>query len=225
MSTDSRDSGAQPGSFIRPDPVRGQLGDIGYARHWEHTHQMVVDPVAYRAGYVDLLVLDSLLPDGYRLLDVGCGTAGYHRLLRRHGLIHGIDPIPEMIEAANRFKDGFGITHATYSCTAFETFDPIERFDAVRLVGTFGWYTSWYGQQHILYKVSKILNNDGIAIVSHVPPANILMTIKAAVALGRTIIFPEKRLQNMASKAGLSAMFVIRYPHANILLLRKTGID
>lgn len=190
--------------FVRPDPARGLIGDAGYAARWAQAHRDVADPVAYRSGYVDLLTLDALMSEGYRLLDVGCGTAGYHRLLARHGSLVGIDPIPEMIETADRFRGEFDVRGAKYLRSTFEEFESTEPFDAIRLTGVYGWYLSWHRRGAVLEKAFRLLKPSGIVLLSYLPPRTLFGVAKAALAPARTKLIFRRRFLAMVTAAGLS---------------------
>lgn len=210
-------------TFVRPDPAAGQRGDAAYADHWSKSHEAISDPIGYRAGYIDVLALDALLPEGYRLLDVGCGTAGYHRLLTRHGHVHGIDFMPEMIVAAEKFKREFGIRNAHYTCTAFEDFEDELGYDAVRMPGVYGWYRPWHGQQKILDRIGALLNPSGIAVLSYVPPTTAIMLAKTIVAPQRTVVIRRAHFERMVRRAGMTALFDIKLAHVTVMFARKVG--
>ncbi len=207
--------------IVKPDPARGTLGDANYARHWAESHENIADMEAYCASLADVLLLDSLLPDGYRLLDVGCGTGGYHRLLSDRGHVHGIDPIPEMIVEAERFAREAGLSGASYQRATFEDFAADGLFDAVRMVGIYGWYLPWHGRQGALDRVRDLLVPGGIALLSFVPAIGLTRQLKVALAPGRTVVIPERRFVRMARRAGLAPMFSLRQPHVDLMFLRK----
>ncbi len=209
--------------FVRPDPAKGQLGDAAYAQHWKAAHQGTADTFDYHSDYLDLLVLDALLKEGYSLLDVGCGTAGYHRLIKRHGSVHGIDVMPEMIEAAEEFKATFGLRDARYTCGRFEDLDSGARYDAIRMPGIYGWYRPWHGQMAILHDLRKKLNSGGTVVVSYVPPATIAQWAKTMLAPHRTVVIPRERFLSMAGKAGFSLEFEIRRRHSVVAFLRAAA--
>ena len=157
--------------FTRPDPARGRPGDAAYAKMYSDSHRAIADEVAYRVGYLDILMIDGLLPDGYSLLDVGCGTAGYHRLATRAGAILGLDLTPAMIGEAERLRAETGQTHRRYVCGAFESTSFGEQFDAIRFAGIYGWYRPWHGAQPVLARVAALLRPSGVAVLSYTPPA------------------------------------------------------
>jgi SAM-dependent methyltransferase len=203
--------------------VRGRIGDAGYAERWAQAHQDVADPVAYRGGYADLLMLNALMPEGYSLLDVGCGTAGYHHLLGRAGEVIGIDPIPEMIAAAERFRAKHRIDRAIYACSTFEDFEPHRGLDAIRLTGVYGWYMPWRGKAAVLEKTFRLLNPSGIALLSYVAPATPLQAAKAILAPARTVVTFRRQILGMVRSAGLAAMLEVRTSSSAVLFARKPG--
>ncbi len=208
-------------AFIRPDPARGRPGDAAYAKMYATSHRAVADDLAYRAGYLDILTIDGLLPDGYCLLDVGCGTGGYHRLAIRAGAIVGLDLTPAMIAEAERLRAETGQTHRRYVCGAFETTSFPERFDAIRFAGIYGWYRPWHGAQDILARLSALLRPDGIAVLSYTPPRTPVQALKAVLAPSRTVLIFRRRFLAMLRAAGLAPLCEIRLPHTVLTVARK----
>ena len=193
-------------NFVRPDPVKDRRGDAAYADHWKKSHEAISDPLGYRADYIDIIALDGLLPEGYRLLDVGCGTAGYHRLLTRHSHVHGIYFMPEMIEVAGKFSVDFGLRDAFYTCCTLEEFESDERYDAIRMPGVYGWYRTWHGQQKILDKLRNLLRPGGIAVVSYVSPSSPIHWAKTLLLPARTVVIPRSKFLGMAAMAGFGTI-------------------
>ncbi len=204
--------------MVRPDPRTGRLGDSTYAETYARSHDVDIDSFDYRTDYAELLLLDGLSPEGYSLLDVGCGTAGYHRLLKRQGRVHGIDPIPEMIAHANRFKTESGIRGAEYSCCTFEDFTSTEQYDAIDLRGVYGWYMPWRGKAAILAKVRDLLKPGGLVALSYVPPRSPLSLAKAILFPGRTVLIPRTRFLRMVRAARLVPKFEIRECLSTVLI-------
>src|SRR6266508_3703719 len=86
-----------------------------------------------RASYQALIAAAGVRP-GQRVLDVGCGTGYFARLLARavgpDGLVVGIDPSPEMIAYARRKTGRAG--NAQFQVGTAEALDvPAEQFDVV----------------------------------------------------------------------------------------------
>ena len=133
----------------------------------------------------------------------------------------GIDPIPEMISAADRFKEEFSVHNSLYACMTFEEFEAIEKLDAIRLTGVYGWYQSWYVNVGILAKAFRLLNPTGIVVLSYVPPISPIMVAKAMLAKARTVVIFRRRFLAMVRASGFIPMFEIRLPHTTILYARK----
>lgn len=207
--------------FVRPDPEKGRIGDANYAAYWAKAHDASADDLDYRNAYADLLLLDGLLPLGYSLLDVGCGTAGYHRLLRRQGRVLGVDPIPEMMDTANRFKAEFDIRGAEYRCCTFEELSLSERYDGIHMRGVFGWYIPWHGQAAVLRKVRELLNPSGVAVLSYVPPESPFGLAKALLVPGKTVVITRSRFLRMVRGVGLSVLFEIKTPDAALVFAAR----
>lgn len=208
-------------AFTRPDPARGRPGDAAYARMYSDSHHAVADEVAYRAGYLDILTIDALLPDGYSLLDVGCGTAGYHRLATRAGAILGLDLTPAMIEEAERLRAETGQTHRRYVCGAFETASFPEPFDAIRFSGIYGWYRPWHGAQPVLARLAALLRPGGVVVLSYMPPQMPLQGLKALLAPSRIVLIFRGRFLAMLAASGLAPLCEIRLAHTVLLFARK----
>jgi ubiquinone/menaquinone biosynthesis C-methylase UbiE len=86
-----------------------------------------------RATFQSLIAAAGVQP-GQRVLDVGCGTGYFARLLARavgpEGLVVGIDPSPEMITYASR-KAG-RVRNCQFRVGTAESLDlPAEHFDVV----------------------------------------------------------------------------------------------
>lgn len=209
------------GDMIRPDPLHGQVGDARYAEHYARSHEVGADTLAYRTDYVDILTLDGLMPEGYSLLDIGCGTGGYHALLTRYGRVHGIDPIPEMIAIANRFQAESGSQGCRYTCATFEDMPDTERYDAIRARGVYGWYFPWYGRAVVLDKIAALLKPSGIAVVSYVPPPSIWGMAKALLAPRKTVVIFRGRFLAMLRNAGLEPLFELRVTNNTVVFAHK----
>jgi ubiquinone/menaquinone biosynthesis C-methylase UbiE len=86
-----------------------------------------------RATFQALVAAAGVQP-GQRVLDVGCGTGYFARLLARavgpDGLVVGIDPSPEMVAYASRKAAGVG--NCRFQVGTGESLDfPAEHFDLV----------------------------------------------------------------------------------------------
>lgn len=205
----------------RPDPATGIEGDAGYAEHYVRFHEQTrVDP-ALRIEYAEIVMIDAFLDDGYSLLDVGCGTAGFHRLLRRHGHVVGIDFSQEMITAAKDLAQRYGLRDCEYVASTFEAYRPDRQFDAISFAGIYGWYRSWRGGQGVLDRLAGMLAPGGLVVLSYVPPSGIVQWLKSLLLAGRTTLIPEREFRAMLAKAGLAPVLTLAKPHTRICFARK----
>lgn len=209
------------GDMIQPNPLRGQVGDARYAEHYARSHQVDANSLAYRSDYIDILTLDELMAEGYSLLDIGCGTGGYHGLLARYGRVHGIDPIPEMIAIADRLRVESRLRGCQYTCATFEDLPDSERYDAIRARGVYGWYFPWCGRASVLDKIAALLKPSGIAVVSYVPPRSPLGVAKALFAPRKTVVIFRRRFLAMLRKVGLEPLFELRLANNTVVFAHK----
>ena len=166
-------------------------------------------------------MLDGLLPAGYTLLDVGCGTGGYHRLLRNYGRIVGLDFSREMITLANDLKVRHGLAGVEYRAERFEGYQADAPFDIVNLVGVYGWYVPWHGHSHILHLVTGMLKQDGVACFAYVPPRSVLGFVKSLIFPGKTVNVRKTVIYKMLKAAGFSPLLELGYPHATVVIAKK----
>lgn len=207
--------------LTRPDPAQGVEADRGYADAYTSSHAVEKDSPQYRLRYAWHLLIDGALPAGYSLLDVGCGTGGYHRLLQRHGHIVGLDFSQEMIQAANGLKRANGLQNIEYVAGKFEDYRPTVRFDVLSLVGVFGWYVPWRGRADILARTADLLKPGGLACVSYVPPRSPLAWAKAVFFPGATVNIRKAGFYRMLQAAGFVPVLEMAYPHATVVVARK----
>ena len=207
----------------QPDPKRNIEGDAGYARHYVATHEQTTVGLPYRLEYSDLCILDSLLDEGYALLDVGCGTAGYHRLLKRHGRVVGLDFSSEMIAAAKELAVRFETRNCDYVAGTWEDYRPPEPFDGIAFASIYGWYRSWRGAQDVMNRLAGMLKPDGLLILSYVHPTTPFNWLKAWCLGERTMCLPESEFRAMLAKAGLKEVLTLNKPHTRVCFAQKTA--
>lgn len=210
------------GLIDRPDPGSGKEAGCTYARLYENSHATHNDSPMYRLGYAWYLLLDRILPNSYSLLDVGCGTGGYHRLLKNSGKIVGLDFSREMIAVANEFRIRNNVMNAEYCAQKFEDYQTTSTFDVVSLVGVYGSYVPWHGREDILSSTRSLLNPNGIACFSYVPPRSLTGLVKSALFRRKTVNLRKSTFHRMLTSAGFSPLIELVYPHAAIVIARKT---
>jgi 2-polyprenyl-3-methyl-5-hydroxy-6-metoxy-1,4-benzoquinol methylase len=216
-----RSSNREGVAMKRPDPVARTEADKGYADHYARSHEDVDPDPSYRLKYCEIAMLDAFLDEGYALLDVGCGTAGYHKLLRRHGSVVGLDFSRSMIDAAIELAQRQGMRDAIYLAGRFEDYEPDRKFDGISFAGIYGWYRSWRGAQDIMNRLAAMLNPGGLVILSHVPPRGAAGTLKSWAMGGRTVLLPESEFSKMLGASGLTEVLTLSKPHTRICFARK----
>ena len=205
----------------RPDPRRQREASARYAEIKAQSHRGLGDEIAYRSGYLDLLVVDRLM-NGYTMLDVGCGTGGYLRLAQNCAHITAIDFSGTMIEKALELEEELGLTRVTFLHKSFEDFEASSaQFDVVRMGGVVGWYKPWIGNEDALAKARDMTKDGGIVVATYVRPGTIAHAVKAALFPGRTVLISKRRFLGIAAAAKLRHLFSIETPHASLAFLQK----
>lgn len=207
--------------LTRPDPAQGVEADRGYADIYASSHAVEKDSPQYRLRYAWYLLIDGALPAGYSLLDVGCGTGGYHRLLKRHGYIVGLDFSQEMVQVANALKLANDLKNIEYVTGKFEDYRSTTRFDVLSLVGVFGWYVPWRGRADILRRTADLLKPGGLACVSYVPPRSLLAWAKTVFFPGATVNIRKASFYRALQAAGFVPVLEMDYPHATVVFAQK----
>ena len=198
--------------------MQNDPGSKGYADHYVSTHVGESDIFTYKLGYLDVLLIDALF-EQYTMLDVGCGTGGYYRLLRNYRHITGLDFSPHMINAATQLTTDQNIERVDFLCGRFDDFDPGQkRYDVVRCI-VVGWYEPW--SMSSLKRVHGLLNQHGVGIFCAIPPDSLVKWLKYLLLGGWTKIISRKKARAMLSKAGLKELFTVELPHAVLIFAQK----
>ncbi len=111
----------------------------------------------YRESYLPYLVLDRLL-ENYSLLEIGCGTAGYIKLLPNLNHFTGIDWSQKMVDAAKKLNPKH-----EFMRTLFKDYQTEKRFDAIIDFAT-GIYDR--PDQKNIDKIFALLEPKGVAVVA-----------------------------------------------------------
>ena len=109
---------------------------------------------------IDFILAQLALPDGARVLDVGCGFGRHSIELARRGFaVTGIDPSAAMIDAARERDEGDLVNFEVISAEKYTTSDP---FDAVIcLFTTLGQITGESDNVELLLSIGDALKPDG----------------------------------------------------------------
>lgn len=192
---------------FRPDPTKGVEAAATYAENYASSHRER-PTFDYRCGYICSVLIDALLTD-YILLEVGCGTGGYFRLLRNYKKIIGLEFSKAMIDQGRELASELGLKRIEFVHEKFENYDAPELIDAVNLAGVIGCYVPWVGNENLLYKARAMLRPRGLAVLSFVKPRNWLQSLKAILFPRHTILMHETRFLRKVEKAGLKALFLV----------------
>jgi SAM-dependent methyltransferase len=212
---------ASPLDLDRPDPMSGRQASKAYAAHYAAHHRAAGNTFDARLLDCDLVLLDGLLRD-YKLLDVGCATGGYLRLLKNHAQVTGLDFSAPTIEQARELQKEFGIERVEYVVSKFEDFDSDpESFDAIRLRGTFGAYQPWPASLVAIDKARTLLKAGGIVIASHFEPPNLAHRIKARLRPTTTLAITRRDFEKLWTARGFEFLFDIRLPYAVVTFWRQ----
>jgi hypothetical protein len=103
----------------------------------------------------------------------------------------------------------FALPRVTFECCRYENYAPDRQFEAVRLVGVFGWYVPWPGNDDALRRARGLLIDEGILIATYVPPRNLFHWFKSLVFPRRTIVVSARRFKAIAHSAGFDYLFSI----------------
>jgi SAM-dependent methyltransferase len=192
---------------FKPDPTKGIEASATYAENYAISHRGR-PTFDYRCGYICSVLIDALLTD-YILLEVGCGTGGYFRLLRNYKKIIGLDFSKAMIDQGRELANELGLKRIEFVHEKFENYDAPELIDAINLAGVIGWYVPWVGNEHLLYKARVMLRPCGLAVFSFVKPRNWPQSIKAILFPRHTILMHEAPFLRKVEKAGLKVLFLV----------------
>ena len=163
----------------------------------------------YRLSYGYWFLVDSLMQN-YSLLDVGCGTGGFYRLLSHHKSILGIDIMPEMIQQAHSLNEISKVANSSFQCVDFKNLEVSQKFDIISLSGVYGWYVSWLKSEWALQKAVSLLKNGGLLVVSHVSPTTVFEYLKYLFLRSKTIVIPEDRIVIMAKRSNLKLVLSLK---------------
>jgi ubiquinone/menaquinone biosynthesis C-methylase UbiE len=79
-----------------------QEANKAYAEHYKTFHRKFKNTSSYSIGFLYLSILDKIFLKKYNLLDVGCGSGIFYRLLNNYKSILGLDFSKTMIELAEK---------------------------------------------------------------------------------------------------------------------------
>ena len=197
-------------------PKFGQDCSDEYVESYRQSH-LAPETEKYRLGYLPFMMIDDLLRD-YSLLDVGCGTAGYYRLLRNAATITGVDYSEKMLAAARELTGRYDVSGCTFVKSDFERFDTDDRFDAVRL-GVYGTYEPF--DQSVFRRVHGLLNDGGIAVFANATPRSAREHVSSLVRRS-PIRRSNRSFERLVSgSCALTSIFKLSHGHRTHYFFRK----
>ena len=107
----------------------------------------------------------------------------------------------------------------------FEDFPVGQAFDAISLIGVYGWYLPWIGNEAMLSRATAHLRDGGIAVFSYVRPKTAFEYLKNLLLPGRTVLIRPSQFYRRLAAASLTRLLEIELPHAVIVLARKGGAE
>jgi 2-polyprenyl-3-methyl-5-hydroxy-6-metoxy-1,4-benzoquinol methylase len=165
---------------------------------------------------MELGAMMGLMPQGGRLLDMGCGTGWTSVLFAKKGFhVVGQDLVPEAVEAGRRLKAQNGIEHLEFISGDYESLTFNEEFDVVVF---FDCLHHAVDEVSALRSAYRALKPGGICITSE--PGRGHARRSAAVAAEFDVterdMHPAK-IKRAAKKVGFSSASV--HPHAQYLYI------
>lgn len=120
---------------------------------------------AARFHYQNLAPDIRSLPDGARVLEIGCGAAILITMLRKENpniQLDGIEPLADGFDNISALLDHFQKQGAQVIRTTYEDFEPVERYDLVYLVNVLEHLPNW---RHFLRTLPRFLKPGGRCLV------------------------------------------------------------
>ena len=149
----------------------------------------------YKLGYLQFKIVDSLF-DSYTLLDIGCGTAGYYRILNNYKKIVGIDYSKKMLEAADELAVENEVHNCKFQQTIFEKYNTDATFDVIR----FGVYSTYEPVKlEVIQKAYDLLKTGEILVISNQSPKGFCQCVNAFLQNGH-IYMSAFQFYNLISK-------------------------
>ena len=152
----------------------------------------VSDDIRYRESYVPYMVLDRLM-DKYDLLEIGCGTAGYIKLLPNLKHFVGIDWSGKMVDAAKLLNP-----QHEFIQVLFDDYKTEHKFDAI-IDSVTGIYDR--PKQKNIDKIFSLLKDGGIAVISvRSPKISLKEKCGDIVRRRESLKVPEMEMHRMFAK-------------------------
>jgi ubiquinone/menaquinone biosynthesis C-methylase UbiE len=167
-----RSEGTAAGSYAQPmasDEARGvtvhrEQAGLFESRYEQFERDPYFDSFTYSRLKLEQVLTGYLdtLPDGARLLDVGCGTGNLLGRLGGRFRCAGCDPAAEMLERARAASPGADLRQASAEALPYED----EQFDAALLIEVVRYLDD---PRPALRELARVLRPGGLALVTFAP--------------------------------------------------------
>ncbi|MFA6171575.1 MAG: methyltransferase domain-containing protein [Patescibacteria group bacterium] len=189
-----------------------------YVAGYKDTHLKPIN-FDYKLGYLFFLITDTLL-DNYRLLDIGCGTAGYYRLAKNLKELVGLDYSKRMIATANELNALNKPYKSEFINSTFDQYNAVKKFDAI-LDNVSGNYLPHSVVR--LKKIAEALNNNGLCVFHIQPPAGLKERLGILIKNRASYKITEKKFLSMVKENGcLTTIFSYKKRDRITFFLKKS---
>jgi SAM-dependent methyltransferase len=144
--------------------VHDKQAELFERRYAELRRDPYHDPFTYSRRKIEQVLAGYLdaLPDGARLLDVGCGTGDLLSRVGKRFECAGCDPSDEMMERARKHNPGAAFAHATAEELPYGdgSFDVVLCIEVIRYLPA---------PEAALREIARVLAPGGLALVTFAP--------------------------------------------------------
>lgn len=168
-------------------PARGLEISDEYVNNRSNTHINPID-FEYTVDNIPYAIVDLLL-DNYSLLDIGCATAGYWRLLKRCKSIVGVDYSKKMLSVAAEYAEKYNFKESEFIHSSVEKFTTDRKFDVIVCL-VLGHYVPC--SRKIIKKLHSFLRPGGILVLSFQTPKNIKDIVRGFFKKNPLFIYPNQ---------------------------------
>ena len=205
-------------SIIKPNILLKQEANKAYADFYKTFHRKFKNTSSYSVYFLYLSILDKIFLKKYSLLDVGCGSGIFYRLLNNYKSILGLDFSKTMIELAEKKNSKRNIR---FENTSYEKFHSNSKYDAISLSGVYGHYIPWLNSFEVIKKSHELLNKNGILIISYSPPTNLFELLKTIFCPNKTKFIKKDKIVKIFSNYRLLPIIFLSGNNTSWIFFKK----
>ena len=142
-----------------------------------------------------LAILNLLLPESGRILDVGCGFglfSAYFSLVAPGRRVVGVDPSAKRVDMARNVKEQLGLVHNEYHVGTIESARPEGPFDGIYLLDVLH-HVPRADQRPLLEHLRRLLSPRGVLIIKDVTTDS-RFKLRFTEVLDRVMVGPDEPL-------------------------------